>query len=233
MKQFLFLSIISIVLSSCHYISGSGNIITETRTTGDFKRISASSGFDVEVKSGPATEVIVEADDNVMKYIETSVSGDVLKIGLKDHVSLSNAHQKVYITAPQINGIKASSGADVTVKDLLKNTGKLSFNASSAGTITTDLDAPDVEATASSGASIRLSGKTRTFHGSASSGADLIAGELLSENTVVNASSGANAKVHASVSLDATASSGADIGYYGGANVHKTASSGGSVDKKD
>ena len=214
-------------------ISGSGNIITQTRTTGDFKRISASSGFDVELKTGPVTEVIIEADDNVMKYLETTVSGDNLRIGVKNHVSLSNAHLKAYITAPQIDGIKASSGADVLVKDLLKNTGKLSFNASSAGTITAEIDAPEAEADASSGATVKLSGKTRDFNATASSGSSMKAGDLLSENTDVNASSGSNATVHASVKLQANASSGASINYYGAANLNKTVSSGGSVNKKD
>jgi len=175
----------------------------------------------------------VEADDNVMKYIETTVNGDNLKIGLKDHVSLSNTHMKVFITAPQINGIKASSGSDVTVKDLLKNTGRLALNASSAGSITANIDAPEVEADASSGASIQLSGKTRDLNVTVSSGSDLKAGELSSENTVVNSSSGSSATVHASVSLNANASSGASIHYYGGGNVQKNVSSGGSVDKRD
>ena len=214
-------------------ISGSGNIITQTRSTGDFKRISTSSGFNVELKTGPVTEVVIEADDNVMKYLETSVSGDDLVIGLKGNVSLSNVHLKAYITAPQIDGIKASSGAHVTVTDILKNAGKLSFDASSAGGITANLDAPEVDADASSGATIKLTGKTRSFEATASSGSNIKAGELLSENTKANSSSGSTCTVHASVSLDANASSGASVHYYGAANVQKTVSSGGSVDKKD
>lgn len=233
MKQLLFISVISILISSCHHISGSGNIITQTRTTGDFKRIAASSGFEVEVKNGPTVDVVIEADDNVMEYVETSLKGDVLRIGLKDHVNLTGAHLKAYITAPQINGIKASSGAEVTAKDQLKNAGKLSFSASSAGTIIADIDAPDVEASASSGSTIRLSGKTRDYDATASSGSDVKSGELMSETTTVSASSGSSATVHASVKLKATASSGASVHYYGGANVEKTVSSGGSVDKRD
>jgi len=233
MRKLLFLSIIIIALSSCHFISGSGNIITQTRPTGDFQRFSTSSGIDVELTTGPVIQVIVEADDNVMKYIETTVNGDNLHIGLKDHVNLSNTHMKVYITAPQINGIKASSGSDVIVKDLLKNTGKLALDASSAGSITADIDAPEVEADVSSGASIKLSGKTRNLDATASSGSNLKAGDLLSENTVVSSSSGSSATVHASVSLQANSSSGASIHYYGGANVQKNVSSGGSVDKRD
>ena len=233
MKQVLFLSIALMVLSSCHFTTGSGNIITEKRTTGNFKGISASSGFDVELKAGPVTEVIVESDDNIMKYIETTVSGDILKIGIENMHNLSDAHLKVYITAPEITSIRASSGADVVSRDVLKNNGRLSFNASSSATIVTDIDAPEVEANASSGASITLRGKTKNYHAEASSGANLKTDDLLTENTVVNVSSGAKANVRASVKLRANASSGADIQYYGAANVDKTVSSGGSIEKKD
>ncbi len=233
MKQLLFLSIILMVLSSCHFTTGSGNIITEKRVTGNFNGISVSSGFDVELKTGPVTEIIVEADDNIMQYIETTVSADILKIGIENMHSLSDAHLKVYITAPEITSIKASSGADVVSRDVLKNDGKLSFNASSAASIVTDLDAPEVAANTSSGASITLRGKTKNYHATASSGANLKTEDLLTENTVVTASSGGKANVHASVSLSATASSGANVNYRGAANVQKTVSSGGSVDKKD
>ena len=233
MNQLLFLFAAILSLSSCHYTTGSGNIITEKRSAGNFKGISVSAGFDVELKTGPVTEVLVEADDNVIQYIETTVNGDILKIGIKSGHSISNAHLKVYLTAPVINNIKASSGSDVVVRDILKNDGKLSFRASSAGIIVSDIDAPEVEADASSGSSIELSGRTRHYSAVASSGSSLKCKDLLSENTNVNVSSGANAYVHASIKLTANASSGGDIKYYGAANVDKTVSSGGSVEKKD
>ena len=68
-----------------------------------------------------------------------------------------------------------------------------------------EIDAPKVTADASSGASITLKGKTKTYSAQASSGAKIRSGDLLSENTTVKASSGASAQVHASVSLNASA----------------------------
>ena len=233
MKRSVFFLFILTVLSSCHFTTGSGNIISETRVTGNFTGISAAGGFNVEVKTGPVTEVIVESDDNIIKYIETEVSGNILKIRLRDHINVSNAHLKVYVTASGISNIAASAGSDVVVKDVLKSENTLHFTASSAGTIISEIEAPEVEAGASSGAKLQLTGKTRNFTAIASSGANIKTRDLFSENTVVSASSGSNIYVHASVSLQAKASSGADIKYHGAANVQKTVSSGGSVEKKD
>jgi hypothetical protein len=233
MKQFLIFVTSILLLTSCHHITGSGNIVSEKRETGNFTAVSSSEDIDVEIKNGPVTEVTVEADDNMIKYIRTRVADGTLKIDLSGNHSFIDVHTKVYITAPLIERINASSSSDVVVKDVLKSTGRISFNASSSADITADVDAPEIDSHASSSGSVKLSGRTRSHTAEASSAGDIRAYELLSENTKVSASSGANAMVHASVSLNASASSGADISYRGAAAIQKNTSSGGSVERKD
>lgn len=68
--QKLGIFIIAILLfSACRYKSGSGNIVTEVRETGSFTGIRVSGGFEVELRHAGNEEVIVEADDNIIKYI--------------------------------------------------------------------------------------------------------------------------------------------------------------------
>ena len=233
MKQILFFLITSFALSSCSNTSGSGNITTENRSDGGITGISVGGDFDVEVKIGTSTELKVEADDNIMPYIETIVSGNTLKIRTKDLHNYSDVHMKVYIITPSLVKVNASASARVDVQDVLKSIERLYFNASSSGDINADVDAPEVEANASSGATINLSGKTRAYNVQVSSGADIRSYNLLSETTKVQVSSGAGAHVYASVSLNAQASSGGTVSYMGGATVNKAESSGGSINKKD
>lgn len=233
MKQLLFLSgIFLLFLNSCDQVTGSGHIVTEKRTVDNFNAISVSNSFDVEVKIGAATEVKVEADDNVIKYVVTTVSGNTLKIKMDGFHSTGNIHLKVYITTPSLNDINASASADVKVIDPIKGAGKINFNVSSAASIDATVEAPEVEAEASSSGTITLRGKTKTYTAQASSAGGLKTGELLSENTDVSVSSGANADVFASVNLTADASSGGDITWHGEGNVKQTISSGGSIEKK-
>jgi len=56
------------------------------------------------------------------------------------------------------------ASADVMVENVLASTDKLVFKASSGSQIKTDLDAPEVRADASSGATITLSGKTKAYN---------------------------------------------------------------------
>lgn len=233
MKQIIICLFALISFASCRYTTGSGNIITDKRNVGNFNGISVGGAFEVEVKIGPATELTIEADDNIMKYIETKVSGGILRIRTEDLHNYSDVHMKIYITTPGLTSIRASASAEVKVLDVLSGKDKLSFHASSSGDIDADIDVPEVETDASSGGAINLRGKTKNYHAQASSGASIRTYELLSENTKVQVSSGASAKVHASVSLDARASSGGTISYHGAANVTKSESSGGNVSKKD
>ncbi|MFM6925553.1 MAG: head GIN domain-containing protein [Ferruginibacter sp.] len=233
MKHFLVLLLAVFTLVSCDHTTGSGNIVTETRNTGSFDAISVGGSFDVEVKMGDAISVVVEADDNIMKYIETKVSGKTLKIRTEGLHSYSNVHMKVVVTLPVLTAITASASAEVVAENILTNSEKLAFKASSSASIKAEVNAPDIVTDANSSASITLWGKTRNHHSEASSSADIHAFELLSENTTASASSSANIEVHASVSLNARASSSGNIDYKGAAAVTKSENSSGSVEKKD
>ncbi len=233
MKKLGFIVLSICVLTSCRFKTGSGHIISETRNPGPFSGLVVSGGFEVEIKKGAAAQVLLEADDNLMGYIETTVSGQQLNIRLRDIHNLRHAHLKVFITAPEINSIKASSGSEVTVMDNLSSSEKIRLQVSSGSNIKTALDAPEVIAESSSGAEMTLSGRTRDLRAESSGGSTIQAKELMSENSYVTSSSGSSASVHASLTLEAKASSGSNITYRGGANVKKTVSSGGEVEKDD
>lgn len=233
MKSIVIIFFSIVLLASCRYKTGSGNIISETRTVKNFNGITVGGDFEVEVKIGPVTSVVVEADDNIMEYISTKTNGSTLKINTEDLHNYSDVHMKVLITTPSLQNIKASASAKIIVEDVLTNSGRLAFKASSAASIQANIDAPEADADASSGASVSISGKTRQYTAEASSGAEIRSADLLSENTTIKASSGASANVHASVSLNASASSGASVTYKGGATVNRSESSGGSVTKRN
>lgn len=234
MKQLAFTTAAIMLLAACSFHSerGSGNLSSEKRNVSEFKAIHASNSIDVEIKTGPPS-VEVEADDNILQYVKTEVSGKMLHIGLESGVSLYNTHIKVYVTVPELSRVEASSSADVKVVDVIKNAGKVSFDASSSADIEAEVDAPEVSAEANSSATVTLSGKTKNYKADVSSSADIKSAELLSENTKVSANSSGSAVVYASVSLDADASSSGSIEYSGGATVKSNTNSSGSVHKRE
>lgn len=232
MKQILLYFASVLMLISCRHKSGSGILVKEERNVSAFESVHAAGPFEVILLQGDARKVTVESDDNLIRYVETDVSGQTLKIRLREAFNFRNGHFKVFVTSPRYASVHASASADIESDGLIKSPDAISVKSSSAGAVTLELDAPSIELDASSGAKIDSKGRTRKLSAEASSGATVDAGSLLSENTEASSSSGATVNVHASVSLNASASSGASVHYNGGAaDIRKKESSGGSVSK--
>ena len=228
------LLLILITTTSCMFdgfgIQGNGNVVTEDRKiSSDFTEIKASQGIQVFLTQGTDAELSIEADDNIIDLIVTEIEGDVLKIYFDKNVN--RATKNVYLTAVDINSIRTSSGANVKGENTIKTT-SISLKSSSGSGINVDLIADNVSSDVSSGANMRLSGRTQTFDGDASSGSHIKASNLESEVAKVDVSSGASIDLYASEKITAHASSGGDIDYSGNPKtVSKSKSSGGSISK--
>jgi Putative auto-transporter adhesin, head GIN domain len=231
MKKISFLLIIVVTLFSCRYSQkGSGHIITESRNLAPFTAVDVSNSIDVELQQGDKCEVIVEADDNIIKYIETETVGGELKINLKHNTSIRNGTMRVRVVSPQYNGVKTSASANVISHNTITNANKISIEANSSSEIELQLDAPYVQVDASSSANITLIGRTKQANVSTSSSSDVNMSDLKAETVDAEANSSSSLSIFASLNIAAKASSSADIRYKGGAtNVQKNVSSSGSI----
>lgn len=231
MKQLVILICTISLLGACRYKTGSGDIVTEKRAVPDFTGIKVSEGIEVELTAGNPGEVVIEADDNVIQYIRTSVKNGILRIGISDNTSIHSATLKAYVKAPEICSIAVSSAAVLKGMNVLKCPGRMTLDASSGSQIIAVVDAPDIDGEASSGSNLDLKGSTQNLDVSASSGSTVKAAGLMSEQAKVASSSGASVSVFASIALKAKASSGGSIRYKGEPALAKEESSGGSVSK--
>lgn len=185
------------------------NASAETRNLSGFTRVSANAGTDVEVSVGPRFSVEVTGRD--AHRITTRVSGNELIVEPARSGWFSppirDAH--VRVTMPTVEGLEASSGADL---------------------VATGLDSASISLDSSSGADLRASGRCGTFTADASSGSDIHAQELRCENGSVDVSSGADARIFASGRLNVDASSGGGVVAYGNPGIGNIdLSSGGSL----
>jgi hypothetical protein len=233
MKYISIIAIIFLATACNNGKRGSGNIITETRNVSAFSKVNVATSIDVDVQQGPQASVIVEADDNLMKYIETRVVGGELKIRLENISIWNDATIKVHIIAPQFDALKASSSAEIISKNTITSTSKIKLSASSSANIDVELDAPSVDVEASSSADIKATGRTKEVTVDASSSASVELDKLQAEIVNAEASSSADVSVFASVKINAKANSSGDISYTGGAtDVTKKESSSGTVAKQ-
>lgn len=236
MKKLLLLLLAASSLVACRIggrKTGSGNIVTQQRTTGSFTGIAASDIVAVELQNGDATLVEVEGDDNVVDDIITTVRNGVLEIRFSPGFhNFNNVRAKVYVTSPVINTIKCSGVGSVKAKGILRDVERIRLHLSGAGNITAEVDAPNVEASTSGVGSINLSGLTQNYTSSVSGAGGIKSFDLLAENATAKVSGVGSIHLHASVKLQASVSGVGGIRYRGNAVVEQKVSGVGSV-KRD
>jgi len=96
---------------------GSGNVITEERSVGDFNRIDSRGCADIIVTVGEEKKVTVRFDDNLIEYIETEVRRQTLMI-FTDESFTSGSSCVIEISIPDLESISASGSGDIVVENL-------------------------------------------------------------------------------------------------------------------
>jgi Putative auto-transporter adhesin, head GIN domain len=238
-KLFVLASIIMLGVSSCDImgkrVKGNGNIQTSERTVTSFKNVDVSGAVELYVAQGEIKPVKIEADENLLQYIEVEQHGDHLEIKNRQGFNLQPTRKiKIYVTAPVYNSIDVSGASNINGVAKIVNTEKLSLDVSGAGDINMEIDAPSISADISGAGSVNLKGETKTFDLTLTGAGKAHCYELLSETTKVDISGAGDADVFASVKLDAQVSGAGSVRYKGGAtNVAQQVSGAGSVKKTE
>ncbi len=232
----LIILLLTLSLTSCNGnlnlidgIEGSGNVITEKRNIEPpFTKIQASTGVEVVLEQGAPSEIEVEVDDNLMKYIVTKVENGTLIVKIDGNINtMENAI--IHVKNKTIEGLESSSGASIKTINKLSGT-NLILKTSSGSVIQADLEFEKVSCESTSGSEIKVSGKTLTLNTKSSSGSDIEAQDLAANEIFAQSTSGSNTTVNPIVLLNAKASSGSSIDYVKEPKkVVKEETSGGSV----
>ncbi len=210
-------------------IDGSGNVVTEKRNIETpFTKIQASTGVEVILEQGSPSEVEVEVDDNLMKYIVTRVENGTLIVKIDGNINTMES-AIVRVKTKTIEGLESSSGA--SIKTINKLSGiSVALKTSSGSTIQADLEYEKVSCESTSGSEIKVSGKALTLDTKSSSGSEIDAKDLAANEITAQSTSGSSTTVNPIVLLNAKASSGSSIDYVKEPKkVVKEETSGGSV----
>jgi len=213
-------------------VAGLASAETRTYDLGAFNKIDISAGLDLAFEAGGAQSISVENEKGDFSDIDVFVRGDTLVLKRKKNNWGWNNRRERYsitVTAPQISDVEASSGSDVTGRNMSGD--QVSIDVSSgADVVVTGVDGGTVRIETSSGSDASVAGTCQTVRAESSSGSDIEARDLVCETGYADASSGSDITIHATSSVNAEASSGADVNVYGGpTTVDSDKSSGGSV----
>lgn len=208
--------LLALAVVGCTGITGNGDVVEETRALDDFDHIQISGAGDVTIAYGETESVRIEAESNIMEYLETDVRGNTLEIGTRDGVALNTTRGlNFYITVTNLEGIEISGAADVAVPDVRAD--DFEVRISGAGDITiASLQADSLDVEISGAGSVTIEGgevESQDVTISGAGGYD--ARELVSQDADVDLSGAGGITINVTGELRGSASGAGNVRYAG------------------
>jgi hypothetical protein len=214
-------------------IKGSGNIKQEVRSQNPFKSISTSGNYNVYIQQGTKHDIQIEADDNLLPYIVTTVEGNELRINTKKGYDIKPSKTiNVYVTVEELEELNSSGSGGFYSKSSLKGD-KVVFSFSGSTIADMDLNSNALNVRISGSSKINLKGNVaQTNYGISGSGS-IEAFDLHSDNVKVQVSGSGNLDVYADKKLDISVSGMSKVRYKGNASLSQSSSGSSKVSKQD
>jgi hypothetical protein len=215
-------------------MTGSGDIITESRQVSDFERVEVCCGMELYLTQGDTESLEIEADENLMDEIVTTVIDGRLDVKYK-RTNNVNYHPTqpvhVYVTAVEVQGISLSGGGYFETDSISSEVFDLDLSGGSDARIA-ELVSGDIDVNISGGGEIKadvMEGDQVSMGLSGGSDADIIT--LTAEKLSLDASGGGTIKISGSVSeQDISLSGGSQFKAGDLASEHTTFSASGGSD---
>lgn len=122
-------------------VRGSGQVAEEERQVSGVTGVELATFGDLTIERGEEEELRIEAEDNLLRYLETEVRNGTLKIGQRNNIRLiSRKPVNFYLTVKELDTITLSGSGDIEAPDLEAERFSLTISGS-GGIGMGDLDA--------------------------------------------------------------------------------------------
>ena len=233
------LMLTTLVLSACgtvilegnrNAVQGSGKVVEETHAVSGVTGVELATLGTLHIELGDTESLRIEAEDNLMEYIETDVLSGKLRIGTRDDVNIDPKRPvNYYLTVKGLDTIVISSSGDIQAPDL--EAGLFSITIASSGNLEMGvLNADTLEVHISSSGNLDIAGgAVKTQNVTISSSGSYTAQDLESGEAEVRINSSGSVTIWVLDHLKANLNSSGDLRYRGNPTVDATANSSGDV----
>ena len=230
------LTLVLIGLAGCGMATGvtrgSGNVITESRPVSNITGVNLAGVGALNITQGDTESLTIQADDNLMPFITTTVQDGTLVIGIdtsKGAVTLSPSTPIKYeLQVKTLDSILVSGAGSIQAPALKSDV--LTVTTSGAGNIyLPSVEAASLTAGISGAGNMSLAGQVESQQVLLSGLGNYSAGELKSTNAAVNISGAGSADVWVTDTLNARINGAGSINYFGSPKVTPVLSGAGSI----
>lgn len=138
--SFTVASAILMLLSACGMaaVSGSGHIVEEARDVRDYSQVVFSAPGELTIEQNGSEGLVIEADDNLLGYIQTGVKGDILYIYVEPEVVQLYPSRPIRysLDAGTLTRVALNGSGDIRSDELIAS--HLDFDLNGSGQILID-----------------------------------------------------------------------------------------------
>ena len=230
-KFALFALLIATSFTSCQKINGKGEVIRTSRNISGYNGIEMAFDATVYYTQGDYYSLEIEAQENLMGYIETTVEGNDLVLREEHGVNFGKHDPiRIYITAPDIISLDISGSGTINVNQGWTGN-DLSTTISGSGTIhIPNLQCNRISSDISGSGNIEINGGSCNYEDFTISGSGSIDMRMVECDTSYSGISGSG-DIYANIRklLDATISGSGNICYYGTPAINTHISGSGNI----
>lgn len=200
-------------LSVLDRVVASNTFVSENRKVGNFEGIDVAHAIHVKITNSPSKgEITVSAPDNVIKEVETTVTGNTLKIRVRKNLTLRNQKIEIIIPHQKIRNIKLTGASAVKADHQIK-VDEFKADISGASDLDFNILSNKVNLVLSGASDAELKGNAQDLKLDASGASEFEAKELKVANAYVRVSGASKANVWATDLADIDASGASSVFY--------------------
>lgn len=226
--------VVAALLNSCELIypclDGNGILSTESRGISDFSGIYVTTDFNVEVNYGTETSIEIQADENLLQYIETYVRNDDLLIEIDQDRCLESQNPIILtVTTPNLEKLINSGAGNVDIYDF--EVSEMSITLSGSGDVGVyNVNISDELSLINSGTGdISCEGKALSGDCLLSGSGDIDADDLKFNTCDIILSGSGSVDVYVVESLEVNLSGSGNVRYQGSPDVRSRITGSGSI----
>jgi hypothetical protein len=225
-------AIMAFGLISCdrYCMEGNGRIESEYRVVSDFNAIENSTSFDVKISYDTTTSIRVDADENLLEYINTTVRDGRLVIESDNGQCVkSYSSALINIKMPELQRVELYGSGSMDIYSF--NCSNITIKNTGSGDIEVrEMLAGKISAILSGSGDIYLDGNADEVNYSVSGSGDINAFDMEAKDGIVKNSGSGDVSCHVTNTLDVTLTGSGDVVYSGPSTLDVTKEDSGSGD---
>ncbi len=203
-------------------VRGSGNLASEERPVSGIERIALYGIGVVEVTLADRESLVIEAEENLLQYLETEVDNGVLELRTRNGINLQPRKDIRYlVTVKSVNALEIFGSGSITLDQVETRSMRLVI-AGSGDINLGNLTADSLDITIPGSGEVRVSGEVEQQTVNVAGSGKVRAENLRSQSAEIRLAGSGDLTVWAVESLTMRILGSGDIRYYGTTSVSQT-----------